>query len=191
MTDKVNPENQEDKINLENEKINNYISRKLKSLNLDDVADKSKKEIAKLVANKLSRERLKWKTFTKELVNTIYQKSFLSNGTETRINYSESIANRTMTEKDYNKIMQQIAEYNSILPVSHRRDWGFWWWIGDIILSSTTWKMYCVENKDDRQELLEDYNWRQYYSSRSWNSGKWDILHEKKVWYIYQQLGKI
>lgn len=82
----------------------------------------------------------------------------------------QKINDRTMTEEEYTKIMDQIKTYWSVLPESNKRIREYSWWRWDIILSLTTGKIYDVESTDGLKTLLEDYHGKQYYQSRSWAS---------------------
>ena len=88
------------------------------------------------------------------------------------------IANRTMTEQEYKKTMEQVEKYWSILPDTNirHRDFGGARW--SLILSLSTGKIYDVES-DSWAELLKDYKGKQYYSSRSGSSGAWYIYAGK------------
>ncbi|GHV27646.1 hypothetical protein FACS1894176_09740 [Bacteroidia bacterium] len=39
--------------------------------------------------------------------------------------YANKIKDRELTEKEYNKIMKEIAEEGSILPMSHKRNFSY------------------------------------------------------------------
>jgi hypothetical protein len=93
-------------------------------------------------------------------------------------NVFSKINQRIMTEEEYNNIMQQVEKYWSILPDTkiRNRDFGGARW--SLILSLSTGKIYDVES-DSWRELLKDYKWKQYYSSRSWMSGAWYIYAGK------------
>ena len=92
--------------------------------------------------------------------------------------YLDKIDDRSLPIEEYEKMQKQIENYWSILSRSNKRKWEFGWWYWDIILSLTTWKVYDVE-WDWENWLKEDYNWKRYYSSRSWLSGAWNIYAGK------------
>lgn len=88
------------------------------------------------------------------------------------------IDQRTMTEEEYIKMMDQIEKYWSILPKNNTREWDFgagWW---SLILSLNTGKIYDVDGLG-LKELQKDYKGKQYYSSRTWMSGAWFIYAGK------------
>ncbi len=121
-----------------------------------------------------------WLAFANSLLPTIKDNSFLAYGSDTIWRYRDKINARTLTEKEYQRIMDEIAVYNSILPLTAKRNFSYGWWTGDVILSRTLWKMYCVERDSDREEFINDYKWKQYYTSRSGSSGEWFVIAWKK-----------
>jgi len=92
--------------------------------------------------------------------------------------YLGKINDRSLTVEEYEKMQREIENYGSILSRSNIRKWEFGGGNWDIILSLTTWKVYDVE-WDGEKWLEEDYNWKRYYSSRSWLSGAWNIYAGK------------
>ena len=97
---------------------------------------------------------------------------------EDRGYYLDKINDRSLTVEEYEKMQREIESYGSILSRSNKRKWEFGGWDWDLILSLTTWKVYDVE-WDWEKWLEEDYNWKRYYSSRSWLSGAWNIYAGK------------
>ena len=106
-----------------------------------------------------------------------------------RANYNDKdyylnwIKDRSLPVKEYEKMQDQIEKHGSILARSNRRNWQFGGWDWDVILSLTTWKLYDVDWKW-AEALEQDYNSKQYYSSRSWMSGagsfmawKWSLIY--------------
>ncbi len=139
----------------------------------------TKKELAKTLAKVLPREQLKWNT--EELEEKIGKHRYLTKWTNTINDIITALRERKLTKKEYAKILDQIKKYNSILPTTNKRKFSYWWWNGNVILSETTGKMYCVENDNDREQLIKDYNGYQYYISRIWASGAWNIKAWKKT----------
>ena len=97
--------------------------------------------------------------------------------------YLDKIDDRSLPIEEYEKMQKQIEKRGSILARSNKRNWQFWGWDWDVILSLTTWKLYDVE-WSWAEELKEDYNSKQYYSSWSWLSGagnfmawKWSLIY--------------
>jgi len=119
---------------------------------------------------------LKWEEAEKELIAKIYDHSFLTAWTDTIQTYITKINNRTLSEKEYAKIIKEIEQEGSILPTSPQRIFSYGGWSWDIILSETTGKIYCVDNDNDVSDLLSDYKGKQYYQSRSWASGEGYII---------------
>jgi len=89
--------------------------------------------------------------------------------------YLKKIEDRTLSVEEYEKMQRQIGEHGSILARSNRRwrEYGRWDW--DVILSSTTWKIYDVEWAGE-WALEEDYKAYRYYTSRSGASAAWNII---------------
>lgn len=97
--------------------------------------------------------------------------------------YLGKIEDRSLPVKEYEKMQDQIEKHGSILARSNKRNWQFGGWDWDVILSLTTWKLYDVEWSWG-EGLKEDYNSKQYYSSRSWLSWagnfmawKWSLIY--------------
>jgi len=97
--------------------------------------------------------------------------------------YLKKINDRSLPVEEYEKMQDQIEKRGSILARSNRRNWEYGGWDWDVILSLTTWKLYDVE-WSWAEELKEDYNSKQYYSSRSWLSWagnfmawKWSLIY--------------
>lgn len=97
--------------------------------------------------------------------------------------YLKKINDRSLPVEEYEKMQDQIEKRGSILARSNRRNWKYGGWDWDVILSLTTWKLYDVE-WSWAEELKEDYNSKQYYSSRSWLSWagnfmawKWSLIY--------------
>lgn len=152
-------------------------------------------ELAKSITMVLISQPTNTSNAENELIDLIHDKSYLANNNfELRYkanqswpNYisatekrSNKVKQRTMTEQEYQKIMKEIDENNSILPISNERSYSYGHWGGDVILSETTGKMYCTDSAD-LNELIRDYNWNQYYTSRSGASGAWNIIAGKKT----------
>ena len=89
--------------------------------------------------------------------------------------YLKKIEDRTLSVDEYEKMQRQIEEHGSILARSNRRwrEFGRWGW--DVILSSTTWKIYDVEWAGE-WALEEDYKAYRYYTSRSGASAAWNLI---------------
>jgi len=94
---------------------------------------------------------------THELMKIIENKSFLLCGTDTVKEINEKILLRTLTQQEYIRINQQIEMHDSILLTNPRRKYSFAGGSGDVILSETFNKMYCVENDNERDELHKDF----------------------------------
>ena len=163
--------------------LEKYLAEKLNidSSELIDILKKSKKEIVKLLLKKVPREQLKWKTSEKDISKEFYENSFLSYGTNMINTLNKKVENRSLTKKEYERIMKEIEKYGSILPTTNKRNFKYGHWNWDVILSSTTNKMYSVEDSNDREDLISDYNGYQYYKSRSWASWAWNIMAWKKT----------
>ncbi len=168
--------------------LDDYVDHKLYSDKLmgnrptvEDFLALSKKEIANQLIDLVPREQLKWEESVADFRQEIHNNSFLSEGTSTAYEYGEKIKARTLTEKEYDKIMGQIEEHGSILPTTNKRGFAYGGGGWSVILSSTTNEMYCVENEKDREKLINDYNGYQYYYSRSGASWAWNITAWKKT----------
>jgi len=89
--------------------------------------------------------------------------------------YLKKIEDRSLSVEEYEKMQRQIKEHGSILARSNRRWRGFGWWGWDVILSSTTWKIYDVEWAGE-WALEEDYKAYRYYTSRSGASAEGNLI---------------
>lgn len=177
----------------DNKEIRRYLNSKLNSpfvsyrpeyYDIDEIMEKPKEEIIRILQEKLPREQLLGLEAEKELWYFINSHDYLAHWSITMEKYRDKIHKRTLKKTEYDKIHQEIAEEWSVLPTSSKRNYWYQWGSGSVILSSTTGKMYCVENDNDRNELLSDYKWYQYYYSQSGLSGAW-YIHAGKRSLIY------
>ncbi len=163
--------------------LEKYLAEKLNihCSDLIDILKKPKKEIVKLLWKRVLREQLKWTDAEEDMSKKFYENSFLRGGTNMIDRLNKKVENRNLTKKEYDKIMKEIEIYGSILPTTNKRDFDYGHWDWDVIISSTTNKMYSVEDSNDRNNLISDYNWYQYYESRSWSSWAWNMMAWKKT----------
>ncbi len=141
-------------------------------INNNDYVERNKQEVVQQILSILPRDPLKGQHEPLPSYLTWWTKESMINKVFSRID------ERVMTEKEYNKIMNQVEKYWSILPDTNIRDRDFGGARWSLILSLSTGKIYDVES-DSGAELLKDYKGKQYYSSRTGASGAWYIYAGK------------